>query len=295
MVAQDMKQGKPKVQFISGGARLHIQHGPIDLILGADGDRFGAFVAGQSGFDTVLQSLVDELDMLRLPFERDMPEPVGDTACRMHAAALPFCDQFLTRMICVAGAVADTVLHEMIKDRNLMRASVNNGGDIALHLSPEATFSMAIADHTGARLGVLELCHEDGVGGVATSAYQGRSLSLGIADAVTVLAKDAATADAAATLIANEVNIPDHPKIERSAACEIDPSSDLGATQVVTRCGNLTEKETGMALDRGLAKATEFLQSGKIIDAALFLQGNSRVLGKGRLTPVLPKRIQEYA
>ena len=47
--------------------------------------------------------------------------------------------------------------------------------------------------------------------GIATSGWRGRSFSLGIADAVTVLAATAAEADAAATMIANAVDLPGHP------------------------------------------------------------------------------------
>jgi hypothetical protein len=54
----------------------------------------------------------------------------------------------------------------------------------------------------------LTIRSEDGVRGVATSGWRGRSFSLGIADAVTVLARSGAEADAAATLIANAVNLP---------------------------------------------------------------------------------------
>ena len=64
--------------------------------------------------------------------------------------------------------------------------------------------------------------------GIATSGWRGRSFSLGIADAVTVLADRAAAADAAATIIANAVDLPGHPAIVRVPACELAPDSDLG-------------------------------------------------------------------
>ena len=64
--------------------------------------------------------------------------------------------------------------------------------------------------------------------GVATSGWRGRSFSLGIADAVTVLAATAAAADAAATIIANAVDLPGHPAIARRPASELEDDSDLG-------------------------------------------------------------------
>jgi len=58
---------------------------------------------------------------------------------------------------------------------------------------------------------------ETPVRGIATSGWRGRSFSLGIADSVTVLARTAAMADAAATIIANAVDVPDARYIARIA------------------------------------------------------------------------------
>lgn len=285
----------PTVRFLSNGSRLHLQHGPIDLIIGADGERFQAFVTAQEYFENVLQSLVDELADLRAPYTSDSAKPKGPIACHMHRSVAPFSETFVTRMICVAGSVADKVLEKMTSSCKLDRAYVNNGGDIALHLKDGQTFSMAISDHAGRHLGALRVSHQDGVGGVATSGRHGRSMSLGIADAVTVLAKDAATADVAATLIANAVDLPGHSMISRKAACELDPSSDLGHSQVVTDCQPLNDVEVDIALERGLEKAKDFLSRGLIIDAALFLQEGSRILGQGFVAADLTERTQLYA
>ena len=73
--------------------------------------------------------------------------------------------------------------------------------------------------------------------GVATSGRHGRSFSLGIADAVTVLARTASQADAAATIIANAVDLPGHPAIVRCPACDLQPDSDLGARLVTREVG----------------------------------------------------------
>lgn len=285
----------PKVEFLSGGSRLHLQHGPIDLIVGADGNRFNAFFAAQKRFDTVLQSIAGNLEDLRLPLTADLDAPDCAIAAHMHNAALPFSDVFLTRMICVAGAVSDTVLEAMKQIDPLERAYVNNGGDIALHLTSDMTFDTAIMGHDNQMLGLLKLSEADGVGGVATSGRHGRSQSLGIADAVTVLAKDAATADVAATLIANQIDLADHPSIRRQTAISANPDSDLGDRLIVTDCGPLTKAEVGIALDRGAEFAQHLMDEGKIIDAALFLQGGSRILGQGRMTSAQPKRTIEHA
>jgi uncharacterized protein len=68
------------------------------------------------------------------------------------------------------------------------------------------------------------------VRGIATSGWRGRSFSRGIADSVTVLAKTAAMADAAATVIANAVNVV-HPGIVRRPACDIRDDSDWGTSR----------------------------------------------------------------
>ena len=77
------------------------------------------------------------------------------------------------------------------------------------------------------------------VRGIATSGWRGRSFSLGIADAVTVLADRAAMADAAATIIANAVDLPGHPGVVRVPARDLAPDSDLGDRLVTQGVGEL--------------------------------------------------------
>ena len=101
--------------------------------------------------------------------------------------------------------------------------------------------------------GTVELTADMPVRGIATSGAAtkgagGRSFSLGIADAVTVLAAIAAAADAAATIIANAVDLPGHPAIRRVPASEIDPDSDLGDRLVTVTVGRLFESEIRAAL-----------------------------------------------
>ena len=83
---------------------------------------------------------------------------------------------------------------------------------------------------------------DDPARGIATSGRHGRSFSLGIADAVTVLARTASQADAAATIIANAVDLPGHPAIVRCPANELQPDSDLGARLVTRDVGALGGK-----------------------------------------------------
>ena len=153
------------------------------------------------------------------------------------------------------------------------KAYVNNGGDIAFHLGPGAHFDIDIASRP---MGHIAVGADDPVRGVATSGWRGRSHSLGVADSVTVLAQGAALADVAATLIANETDLPDHPAIQRTPASELSPDSDLGDRLVTTAVGDLTSAETDAALNRGGTYAEALLTAGTIEGAVLMLNNEVR-------------------
>jgi len=274
----------PFAALLDDGRRLHLQHGPIDLIIGADAadaaGRQRAFEAATARFEGLLAELVAELSLLRAAVTPALPAPQGAVARRMHAAILPHAqDGFITCMAAVAGAVADEILVAMTAATALARAYVNNGGDIAIHLAPGARFTTAMAGLDGRELGQILLAAGDGVGGIATSGTGGRSFSLGIADSVTVLARSAAGADAAATMIANAVDLPGHPGIGRERACDLQPDSDLGARLVVTAVPQLAPGGAARALDAGAACAQKLLSRGLIAGAALFLQNQNRLVG----------------
>jgi ApbE superfamily uncharacterized protein (UPF0280 family) len=266
------------------GSRLHLQHGPIDLIIGADADtedlRQQAFGAARQRFETILSGLTEDLAQHRRPLTAQTGRPRDATARRMYDAARPFCGTgVLTPMIAVAGAVADEVLSAMCAAAALRRAYVNNGGDIALHLASGASFSVAMAHLEGRDLGRIRIDGRRGIGGIATSGASGRSFSLGIADSVTVLAANAATADTAATLIGNAVDLPGHPAITRLPAKDLLPESDLGHRLVVTGVGRLEDCDRAGALSRGLRLAQSMTDAGLISGAALFLQGETAQTG----------------
>lgn len=271
---------KPATALLSGN-RLHLQHGPIDLIIGVDGDRDLAFQAARTRFETVLSGLVGELSFLRRPLLPGAANPQDPVARRMVAACAPFTSDFITPMAAVAGSVADDVLSAILNATQPQRAYVNNGGDIAVFTAENQTFTTAIQDHTGRDLARISLAHGDNIGGIATSGRHGRSHSLGIADSVTVLARTAAEADVAATLIANAVDLPGHPAIARTPARTLSPDSDLGDMPVVTGLGPLASGDIDTALDAGMHRARAFCAAHHIKAAALFLRGETRVLGDG--------------
>jgi ApbE superfamily uncharacterized protein (UPF0280 family) len=254
------------------GNRLHLQHGPIDLIIGVDGARAVAFEAAEQRLSSVLSELMSEIALLR---QWDGPSPKGLIARKMWTAAQAH-EGFVTPMAGVAGAVAETVLEAICTAGDQRRAYVNNGGDIALHLSGDATFDIAMAGLGGAALGKITLSAKSNVRGIATSGQAGRSLSFGIAQSVTVLAKTASMADVAATLIAGAVDLPEHPLIHRAPAKDIRDDTDLGDQLVVRNVGALTATEVGLALDAGARRAVNMQNQRLIHAASLHLRGQSR-------------------
>jgi ApbE superfamily uncharacterized protein (UPF0280 family) len=204
----------------------------------------------------------------------------GVIARRMWRACAPLADVFITPMAAVAGAVADEVLAAMVAGRALKKAYVNNGGDIAIHLAQGEHFETGIVgDIAKPKItATARIAAEDEVRGIATSGWRGRSFSLGIADSVTVLARDAAAADAAATLIANAVNT-DHPAIERRPARDLDPDSDLREHLVTVAVGALDFDSLAVALARGRRAARGYREAGLIEAAYIELQGHRVAIG----------------
>lgn len=272
----------PQASLLPDGRRLHLHHGPIDLIIEAfasEADVRRAYRAAARRFATILDELVAELPLLRQPIGPDRQRVHGAVARRMIAAVVPHAAHFITPMAAVAGSVAEEVLQALVAAGPIAKAYVNNGGDVALHLAHGEELSIAISQ------GDLELADRvvvrgsDPVRGIATSGWRGRSHSLGIADAVTVLAATASAADAAATLIANAVDLPAGSRgqavIWRQPACELTPDSDLGARLVTIAVGHLDGAEVEMALAAGLARAERMRHDGMIVAAALFLAGQA--------------------
>ena len=191
-------------------------------------------------------------------------------------------------MIAVAGSVADYLLNRVVSEISLKRGFVNNGGDIALTLSDTKTLDVGVcSDIANSEVKAnVQICADDNIGGIATSGWKGRSHSLGIADSVTVLARTAASADVAATLIANAVDLPSSPKINRIAANELSPDSDLGRKLVTMDVGVLENSEKLAALENGQNLARTMMQSGLIHSAYLSLQDQSIVVAPELNTPV---------
>ena len=275
----------PQIALLSDGRRLHLQDGPIDLVVEARGAADAvraAYEAAAQRFTGLLDELCAELPELRAAAEPERTLLVGVVARRMHAAVAPYAtDDFITPMAAVAGAVAEEILGAMLNAASLDRAYVNNGGDIALHLGEGEHFSVGLMDRPD-RDGVMRTIRvdvDDPVRGIATSGRHGRSFSLGIADAVTVLAGTASQADAAATIIANAVDLPGHPAIIRKPANELQPDTDLGARLVTRDVSELSQDEIATALESGAECARQLFDRGLIEGAVLQLCGDMLVIG----------------
>jgi ApbE superfamily uncharacterized protein (UPF0280 family) len=264
----------PTARFLPDRKRFLLQHGPIDLVVQAFGDEESvraAYFAAKERFKNLLAELCQELPLLRAPADGKPASFLSPVARRMAAAVAPFArDTFITPMAAVAGAVAEEIIAVMTAAAPLTRAFVNNGGDIALHLTAGQRFKIALVDRPDrpSVFGATEIGADDGIRGVATSGYLGRSFSLGIAEAVTILAPTAAMADAAATVIANAVDLPGHPAIQRLPANSLQPESDLAAIPVTRAVGPLTSNEIDTALARGLHKADMLQRRGLVTAAA---------------------------
>lgn len=279
--------------------RWHFQHGPIDLVIQADGDTAcvqAAHEAAWAAFQPMLPSLVQELPQLRQAVPARAHNPLrGAIARSMWQACAPLAtpcpthpDGFITAMAAVAGAVAQAVL-ACYQRPGIARAWVNNGGDIALHLTPGTSVRIGLVSDIARAWGesplsdlvldgALHISADMPVRGIATSGWRGRSQSLGIADSVTVLAATAAQADAAATLIANAVNV-DDPRIVRQAANQLRDDADLGTRCVTVDVPPLSASQISQALTRGQRYAHQLQAQGLIHAALLCCQGQIEVAG----------------
>ena len=282
--------------------RWHFQHGPIDCIVAADGDAAAVAACVERAwarFATVLDELVGELPLLRADLSMASGTsyaPRGPVARRMVAACWPHAasGRFITAMAAVAGSVAEELLGAFADER-VGRASINNGGDIALRLLPGTSYDVGLcADPERGRAdplldGRFTVDAASPVRGIATSGWRGRSFSFGIADSVTVLAASASAADAAATIVANAVDVADA-RIVRAPASAVKDDSDLGDRLVTRHVPSLPERLIDAALERGAAEARAQIGAGRIIAAVLSLQGRWRVVGDVRAVLPAPQR-----
>lgn len=150
---------------------------------------------------------------------------------KIMANAAIVCD--VGPMAAVAGALADLMLEKMkikreIEDTNVEScrvALVENGGEIAIDSEEPLKIALyAGQNELNLNLGFLIKRRDCPIGIGTSSATVGHAISLGQSDAVTVFAKNAVLADAAATKVGNVVKGED---IEKSIKNGLDIASEI--------------------------------------------------------------------
>lgn len=124
-------------------------------------------------------------------------------------------------MATVAGAMADLVSKDLL--RLSKEVIVENGGDIYLASSKERTIGIYAGDSPlSLKIGIVISPDETPLGICTSSGTVGPSLSFGKADAVCILSKSSAFADAAATAVGNVVKEKNDISLGLGKAREID-------------------------------------------------------------------------
>ena len=203
--------------------------------------------------------------------------PGDRLALRMLESVRRVGDHDLTPMAAVAGTIADAVA-DWVFDRGATRAVVENGGDIAVRLGGGESVTVGVRPSvTGGRLShCLHLDARRSSWGIATSGLGGRSLTRGIASAVTAVAADASLADAAATAVANACFVRDG-GIYQLPAEQIDPATDLGATPVTVGVGVLPTPVRAAAVQNALERAERLTGRNVIVGALVALDDITEV------------------
>jgi len=133
-----------------------------------------------------------------LPEDTNAPEVVRQMLCAGILTGVG-------PMAGVAGAIAQEVGMELTEFSP--EVIVENGGDIFLKVTqPRRVAIEAGASPLSGKVGIEISPGESPCGVCTSSGTHGHSLSLGCADAATVVAKDTALADAAATALGNKIN-----------------------------------------------------------------------------------------
>ena len=222
---------------------------------------------------TYLERIARFRSELSRPFLDIKVQPQDDLAKEMLYSVEIIGDGDLTPMAAVAGTIADAVANWLF-EREATKVIVDNGGDIAVRLAEGESVTVGVRPRVTSRHISQEINLDSGrsAWGVTTSGVGGRSLTRGIASAVTVLSTKASLADAAATDIANACFVKDD-RIIQLPAEKIDPTSDLKDIPVTTEVGPLSSEKILAAINSARQKADDFSQKG-IIDGAFIALGS---------------------
>ncbi len=281
-----------RVVRLAGGRAVLVENGPMRLVIQAySGNQARVELAeAVAGFAfTCLARVAAAQPMLRRPHGEIATVLNDRLAAMMLASVRRVGAADLTPMAAVAGTIADFVADRLFLP-GVTRVIVDNGGDIAIRLREHEVVRVGIRPEVGSP-GVSHTLRLDGrhsTWGVNTSGLGGRSLTRGIASAVTAVAANSSLADAAATALANACFAPD-PAICQVPAATIDPASDLGDLPVTIRAAGLLPATIDQALANGLQLAARLQEQGTIRGAVL------AVAGKIALTPGFSEAVGEIS
>jgi len=253
-----------------------VECGPMRLVIRAWNKKQPQIkLARQAAEESI--SYLERIARCRMILSRSYPEisdlPQDELALEMVNSVAIIGDDDLTPMAAVAGTIADAVANWLF-ERDLTKVIVDNGGDIAVRLAEGESVTVGVRPRVTSRhiTHVINLDSGRPAWGVTTSGVGGRSLSRGIASAVTVLSAKASVADAAATAIANACFVKDDRIIQLPAA-KIDPTSDLKDIPVTIEVGPLSAEKILAATDSARQKADDLSQKS-IIDGAFIALGS---------------------
>lgn len=274
-----------KKYSVIGEGLVLVDHGPVTMTLEAKLNGFpfteGAIAGAEKAIE-VFNYLAVYLEIIRKPISeiKDIPYHAPEAVKKMVNSVRMLNEPDFTPLAAVAGTVSDLAVEEISKYGSDF-AMANNGGDIAWKVSEKGRKSIRAALISDIKIGnkthSLEIKSFREIRGIATSGMGGRSLTRGIASAVTVLAENSSMADAAATSIANAC-ICDDPAIIQCLAEELDYGTDIKGLLVTKSVANLKEESVSAAILSGKKRAEDLIGCGMIQGAVIFVSGEMAVV-----------------
>ena len=268
-----------EVSLIKQGLAL-VSSGPLHMTVNVSGRGIPLSDLARSGAMYALEILKQQADLLSVikarVFDLSMNEIYPKAVNRMISAVSSMNDPSLTPLAAVAGVTSDMVADYVARD-GATKIIVNNGGDIAIRLREGEMATV------GLRLNLTRPDYEylaliDRDCGICTSGIGGRSFTLGVADGVTVLAREAAIADAAATFLGNKTVVAS-PKVNRVLAESVYPDTDLVGVEVTHSVSALSQEEIDTAMNAGKSETLRLMEKGLIYGAVISVKDHVDTLG----------------
>jgi len=273
---QTLKEGKVLVEY-----------GPVFMVIEAYSSGAPitkAALAGGKKAVQLLDELSGHLEVARKPAPLVEPNEAYPQVLNLMISKVKVLrDEEYTPMAAVAGAFSDLVKQE-VTEKGGRTVIVNNGGDISLEIEEGRSIKAGIIRDlaTGECSHTLEVTSFSGIKGIATSGFGGRSLTKGVASAVSTFSNSCALADVAATAIANATYV-DNSQVDRCKAEELDYHTDLTGQLVTNWVGELDEKAKEAALTRGFQRAQELYKESIINGVAIYVKDKEAMLPKNIL------------